>query len=291
MEYTIEEFVLSHLPELRRIRKNSYGDFDVLRFTKFCKKRNDLVWVLKSEIAQNKVVGYIILYERASVDAWIYQIGCKNDVLDEGIQLLIKKAEEILQKKNHEKIRVLIRDNDNIRIINSLIGRGWKKIDSIWIMERSMSYKSDIIDIKNIPDNIQIVEADVNKHLEGVVHVDRAAFIFGHRVPKERLADHLGESGAFVAIDNSDNSVVGYNYNTIDNNDIGHFIRLATLPDYRRKGIASQLILEALNWFENVEIKSIYLRTIPDSAGSHLYKKYNFIHSQNESTFEINLGK
>lgn len=276
---------------MRRIRIKSYGEFDVLRFAKYCKKRKDLVWVLKDVTDSNKLVGYIILYERALEDAWIYQIGCMDDVTEEGILLLINKAEEILRKKKHENIRVLIRDNDNIRIKNSLIQKGWKKIDSIWIMKRVLSHKSENIFNSNLPVNVKVVEADVSQHLEGVVHVDRAAFIFGHRVPKESLADHLGESGAYVAIDSNNNSVVGYNYNTIDYNEVGHFIRLATLPDYRRKGIASQLILQALDWFKNVEIKSIYLRTIPESAGSQLYKKYKFFHSQNESTYEISFKK
>jgi GNAT superfamily N-acetyltransferase len=290
LRYIVSKFTLSDLPDLRSIRENCYGEFDVLRFTRATKKRVDSVWVLKDSNKDDKIAGYIILYERGNFDAWIYQIGCTDEVSNDGIESLIVKAEEILSSKGYNNIRVLVRDHDDEKIKESLISKNWKKIDSIWIMERKMVNILKIPEIE-FPDHIEIVEADVNKHLDGVVHIDRAAFIFGHRVPKESLSDHLKESGAFVAIDKNEQNLVGYNYNTIDNNEIGHFIRLATLPDYRHQGIASRLIIHALNWFENLEVQKIYLRTIPDSAGSQLYKKFGFIHTENESTYEITFDK
>ncbi|MHA1991005.1 MAG: GNAT family N-acetyltransferase [Candidatus Hodarchaeales archaeon] len=290
MDCFASKFSLSDLPDLRRIRINCYGEFDVLRFTKSAKRGGDLVWILKDANKNDKVVGYIILYERGKVDAWVYQIGCVDEVPQEGTEILINKAEEILRNKGYKNIRVLVRDHDDEKIKNALIARSWKKIDSIWIMER----KTTTILKKpqfSMTEDFEVIEADAEKHLEGVVHADRAAFIFGHRVPRESLSDHLRESGAFVAIEKHTNDVAGYNYNTIDNNETGHFIRLATLPDYRRKGIASQLIIQALKWFENHEVQKIYLRTIPESAGSQLYKKFGFIHTENESTYEIILSE
>ena len=286
--FVLKEFEISYLPQLRRLREICYGEFDVSDFTKYQKNNPGLVWIISSIDAPKKLLGYLILYQRTIDDAWIYQLGFVPDAPDELIQVLLNKTENIFRERKTPSIKIIVRDHEK-RLTNVLIKYGWKSIDSMWIMERNMNITL-LPETHSLPPNIKIVEAFPKFHLDGVVHVDRSAFISGHRVPKETLTQQLANSGAFVAINTDDNnSVVAYNYNTIDSHTIGHFIRLATAPDARRLGIASNLLKIALNWFECMEVKKIYLRTIPESAGALLYKKFSFIHTENEATYELTL--
>ncbi|HKZ39943.1 MAG TPA: GNAT family N-acetyltransferase [Candidatus Hodarchaeales archaeon] len=233
------------------------------------------------------LVGYVVLYLRTQSDAWIYQLGLGDSLSDAEVNSLVKKAEEVLRGHGAPNIRILVRDKQK-RVSGSLHRCGWQEIDSIWIMERKMSLP---VNPKTLAGKgkFTIVEADPRSHLNGVMSVDRGSFAVGHRVPQESLESHLSEGGAFVAISSEDNNVVGYNYNTLDTGTVGHFIRLGVDPSCRRQGIAKALIHRALDWFVNMEVPKIYLRTIPESAGAKLYETFGFFHSENERTFEIKL--
>ena len=284
--FIVKQFEISYLPQLRKLREMYYGEFDVSRFAKYQKNNPELVWIATATDSPNTLLGYIILYLRTIDDAWIYQLGFVPDVPEQLIQLLLNKAESIFRGKKVPNVRIIVRDHES-QLAYALKECGWNTIDSIWIMERDMSIHVRP-EFHSLPPDIKIVEAFPSLHLDGVVHVDRSAFIFGHRIPKETLSQHLIDSGAFVAINTADNkSVVAYNYNTINSLSLGHFIRLATLPNIRRLGVASNLVNIALNWFEYMEVKKIYLRTIPESPGALLYRKFSFIHTENESTYEL----
>lgn len=58
----------------------------------------------------------------------------------------------------------------------------------------------------------------------------------------------------------------------------GHIISLALLPDYRRKGYATQLLNLVENDFKLIpNIKSIMLNVRPSNTANNLYKKLNYI--------------
>ena len=292
MYLNIVPMKFSDFPEVRRIREAQFGEFDLLRFANYVKDHKDLVWVAKN--ASGEVIGYIILYERGDgksgdSDTWIYQLGVTEEITQDQIVLLINKGIEVLKKRGRQNIRTLVRNNSDPKIRDAFKEVGWKKIDTIWIMERPMEIPFDTSILKEINDTVQILEADPSKHLDQVVDVDRSAFIFGHRVPRKALAAHLARSGSFVAYEEETNQIVGYNYNTLNNKQLGHFIRLAVNPMFRRRRIATRLLITALNWFKLLEVQHIYLRTIPESAGSKLYEKHGFKHVDNESTYEFKL--
>ncbi len=61
----------------------------------------------------------------------------------------------------------------------------------------------------------------------------------------------------------------------------GHIVSIAVLNEYRRKGIGSSLIAQALKELANAQAKECYLEVrITNEAGINLYKKFGFVITQ-----------
>jgi ribosomal protein S18 acetylase RimI-like enzyme len=72
--------------------------------------------------------------------------------------------------------------------------------------------------------------------------------------------------------------LVGYNYNTISaSKPEGHYVRIATHPNFRQKYIATSLTAMAFHWFKKHQVKRILLSTYADSpVHNRLYQNWGF---------------
>ncbi|MFX0172332.1 MAG: GNAT family N-acetyltransferase [Candidatus Hodarchaeota archaeon] len=75
-----------------------------------------------------------------------------------------------------------------------------------------------------------------------------------------------------------DELLVGYNYNTLSaSKPEGHYVRIATHPNFRQKYIATSLTAMAFQWFSKHQVKKILLSTYADSPVHNcLYQKWGF---------------
>ncbi|MHA2365042.1 MAG: GNAT family N-acetyltransferase [Candidatus Hodarchaeales archaeon] len=285
-DFYVDKFNFEDFKHVKFLRENMYGPFSISQTIFLNRKKGPERIVILRHKPTNQVTAYMILHTRDQEDAWIYQLGYNFLISNDGLKPLIEYAEEFFRDKTDcSRIRVLVRDTQTA-LAQAMKECNWKEIDSIAIYEKH--------DINNIPiyrpsDNISIREADPVNDIESVLNVDRSAFKVGHRVPKGAIKNHLTNGGSFVAVDKDTKKVIGYNYNAFNTNTVGHFIRLATLEGYKRKGVGSALLHNALTWFNAFGVQYVYLRSIPDSSGSRLYEKFGFSKIANECTFELRL--
>ena len=276
---------------IKSLREQQYGPFSTQKLLSFAKQYPDRLVTLYS-IEFPEPQAYLMLQVREGIDeldAWIYQLAFNPYIPLEGLEKLVDYAEFYFKSKKFTKIRMLVRFTQR-KLVDILIKRGWTGIDKIAIYEKN-DISNLLIDYKPLDRRYRIIDADPSLHFEGVVNVDRSAFRVGHRIPLETLKRHLSSPGSFVCIDTEENDkVVGYNYNSVNTNRVAHFIRLAALDGHKRQGIGSQLLRNALQWFNSIGIEYCYLRAIPESAGAKLYEKFGFYCSTVECTYELNLN-
>lgn len=288
--YEIKKLQMNDFRRIKALREQMYGPFSTQKLLKIEKEFPDrLVTLYSAEFPEPQAYLMIQIREgHDELDAWIYQLAFNPYLSLEGLEKLVNYAETYFKDKNFKSIRMLVRFTQK-KLVDVLIKRGWRGIDKIAIYEKS-DISNILLDFKPLDSRFKITPSNPFLHLNGVINVDRSAFRVGHRVPKETLRRHLSNSGSFVCIDTEDdNNIVGYNYNSINTNRVAHFIRLATLETYKRSGIGSHLLRNALNWFNNIGIEYCYLRAIPDSAGAKMYELYGFYSNTMECTFELDL--
>jgi ribosomal protein S18 acetylase RimI-like enzyme len=71
---------------------------------------------------------------------------------------------------------------------------------------------------------------------------------------------------------------VGYNYNTLsESSPDGHYVRIATHPDYRMIGVATTLTVKAFEYFKKNKVQRILLSTYANNETTNqLYQKWGF---------------
>lgn len=290
-DYWLELFTPDDFPVYKNLRQQMYGPFSYVRALLYAKTNPRHVVMLHNTQFPHPQA-FMTLYSRneelgsGEEDSWVYQLGYNRSVSVDGIRLLLSYAQSYFKQKGTEHVRILARDSQP-KLIEALSALGWHSSGSIAIYE-----KRDLFNIPfrpSIEDSFELMEADPEKHLPGVQNVDRSAFMVGHRVPKNSLRNHLAEAGSYVVVERSTGDVIGYNYNEINTNAVGHIMRIATIASHRRKGIGAALLANALKWFGNIGVDYLYLRCIPNSAGAKLYESFGFYNTSLEFTFEYKI--
>jgi len=111
--------------------------------------------------------------------------------------------------------------------------------------------------------------------LDAVAAVDEACFPPIWRYPRAMLAASMRPTARMVAAE-LDRRLVGYQLSMQEGNE-AQIIRLAVIPEYRRRGIASQLMADALATFRRGRVRRVALNTQSDNAAAQrLYERFGF---------------
>ena len=113
--------------------------------------------------------------------------------------------------------------------------------------------------------------------LPAVGLVDQAAFASPWHVSEQALALALGEAGyATVAETGGPPRVVGFQIST-EGRGSAHLARLAVLPEFQGKGIATALAANAIGYFDSRRVKRVTVNTQQDNLASlAVYERLGF---------------
>ncbi len=111
--------------------------------------------------------------------------------------------------------------------------------------------------------------------LDVVVAVDAASFPPLWRYPRPMLEAALKPNTRLTAAER-DRRIVGYQLSAQEGTE-GQVIRLAVLPEYRRQGVASRLLADALATFRRGSVRRVSLNTQDDNIpAQRLYERFGF---------------
>ncbi len=130
------------------------------------------------------------------------------------------------------------------------------------------------------PLNIQIREL-VAGDIKQICYVDKAAFAPLWQISEEDIIQAIAVSQNKSVVLDSSSNIIGYQ---ISSNifDTGHIARIAVLPEYHRKNIASALLQNLLSRFSSIGISNVTVNTSSDNfPATNLYLHHNFTYTQN----------
>lgn len=93
---------------------------------------------------------------------------------------------------------------------------------------------------------------------------------------KELRKRYIDQGGNFFLANNKEGDIVGFLAIRNDGDGLGVVKRVAVLPDHQRKGIASKLLEEAINWSIEQGYSKLKLSTGLREKGKPLYEKFGF---------------
>jgi len=114
-----------------------------------------------------------------------------------------------------------------------------------------------------------------DEDLDAVDAIDAACFPPIWRYPRPMLVASMRPTARMVAAE-VERRLVGYQLSLQEGNE-AQIIRLAVIPEYRRRGIASQLLADALATFRRGRVRRVLLNTQSDNIpAQRLYERFGF---------------
>ena len=143
---------------------------------------------------------------------------------------------------------------------------------------RINNYYSTNLDFQFIENrDVEIRKAE-KRDFKGLLQIEKACFSDFWQMDKRKFENIMRTPNyvLFVALLNGE--IVGYNFNLIRlAQREGNYVRIATIPEYRRKGIATKLTAHAFKWFREHRAGRILLSTYAHSEfHNKMYRKWGF---------------
>jgi len=231
--------------------------------------------LVKLAFHKNELIGFIISYMSTPQKAKVYMLFVSQAYRKQGVgRELCKSLEKEISERNHDlkylSVRIPKEFNTSSHFFRLMNFKTITKISNYYKQDLSFPFavKSSIIvrkaqkrDLGDILD----IETDC---FSDFWHMDRMKFARIMKYPMNTL---------YVAL--VENKIVGYNYNTLSVSGLdGNYVRIATSPNFQKKGIATALTSRAFKWFKKKRVSQVLLSTYADSSQhNEMYSNWGFI--------------
>lgn len=275
MDVRVHSLTTEYLESLENVFIQSHGNFDFqtdrVNFLRYIRLRSDLI---KIAVSTSEIVGYIIGDQNNSLKPSVFSIYVYPSFRKQkiGSDLLRELEKEILTKQPNIRYFSVRIPETFFNSKNFFLKQGFDiitKINSYTKEEISFPYRTN--------SKVEIRPAKMSD-LTDLVKLETTCFSdYWQKSIKEFRKEIESETNSLFAAFIED-KLVGYNSNTISANGIeGHYTRIATLPDFRKKHIATRLTFEAFQWFKKQQVQRILLTTFADSdIHNRMYRGWGF---------------
>jgi ribosomal protein S18 acetylase RimI-like enzyme len=277
MDITIRSPMKSDFQSIKEIHKQTVGDFDNQtqeeNFHRFIQLNSNLIRIA---IKASKIVGCILGYRISPRKARIYtifvlpqfqrkRIGCKL------IKSFENDIEMMLPDLRYLSVRIPQKFFDSIPFFKHLGFNLITKLNNYQKEDLSFPYQLNL--------NV-FIRSMIKKEedLSNLIRLERKCFPEYWQMEKNEFMNLLNSETTSFFLAFKDEHLVGYNYNTISaRKPEGHYVRIATHPNFRQQYIATSLTAMAFHWFKKHQVKRILLSTYADSpVHNRLYQNWGF---------------
>ncbi len=111
--------------------------------------------------------------------------------------------------------------------------------------------------------------------------IDQRCFAPGIAYPRRELAAYLNRRGSLTLVaecaSGTPGPIAGFIVAEASRRGMGHIITIDVLPDYRRSGLGSKLLLAAEDHLRQIPCHAVVLETAVDNAPAlAFYKRHNY---------------
>ena len=140
------------------------------------------------------------------------------------------------------------------------------------------NYQKEDLHFPNHCNNYVIIHQAKIKDIDELLSVEQLCFDEYWQMDRTKFKEIMNNPYNIIYIAFLNKKIVGYTFNAISKlSKRGNYIRIATLPEYRQRGIATSLTSKAFEWFRYQGARSILLSTFADSdLHNDMYKRWGF---------------
>jgi ribosomal-protein-alanine N-acetyltransferase len=107
--------------------------------------------------------------------------------------------------------------------------------------------------------------------------IDQACFVRGISYTRRELAFYIARKRGFTLVADSDGKIIGFAVADRNRHNEGHIITIDVLPEARRSGLGSRLILAAEKRLRELGSLAVFLETAVDNAAAiAFYKRHGY---------------
>ncbi|MFX0185434.1 MAG: GNAT family N-acetyltransferase [Candidatus Hodarchaeota archaeon] len=277
MDVTIRSLMKSDFQPIKKFHKQIIGDFDNQtqeeNFYRYIQLNSKLI---KIAIKGSKIIGYILGYRINPRKVRIYSIFVLPQFQRKQIGFkLIKSFENdieiMLPDLRYLSIRIPQKFFNSTPFFKNLGFNLITKLNNYQKRDLSFPYQ---LNLNVFIRSLKKKEED----LTNLIRLERKCFPDYWQMEKSEFIKALNSETTSIFLAFKDEHLVGYNYNTIsETKPEGHYVRIATHPNFRQQYIATSLTAMAFHWFKKHQVKRILLSTYADSpVHNRLYQNWGF---------------
>jgi len=233
--------------------------------------------LVKVAIHKNELLGFIISYLSTPQKIKIYTLFVTPSYRKRGIgKKLFNSLESELSKRYHGLKYLSVRIPEKFEKSSQF----FRLMNFKTVTKINNYFKEDLSFPFPIDNSISVRKAQ-RKDLDGILDIETECFSDFWQIDKMRFSkimkSPLNSLNVAFSRKNS-NKIVGYNYNTLSVSGLdGNYVRIATTPNFQRKGVATALTSHAFNWFQKKGVNQVLLSTYADSSQHNkMYSHWGF---------------
>jgi ribosomal protein S18 acetylase RimI-like enzyme len=275
LEYTIRSVKKEDLDSLEELFAQSVQNFEYTvqknNIRSYVMYNKDLV---KIAIQKNELIGFIISYMSTPQKVKIYSLYVSKSNRGNGIgKKLVESLENELSKTISElkylSVRIPEESQDSSQFFQLMKFKTVTKINNY--SKKDLSFPFSV-------NNSILVRKAQKKDLDGIVSIEIQCFSEFWQIEKKIFARIIESPLNALYVAFLGNKIVGYNYNTLSTSGFdGNYVRIASAPNFQRKGIATTLTSHAFSWFKEKHVNQVLLSTYADSSKhNNMYSNWGF---------------
>ncbi|UCE15002.1 MAG: GNAT family N-acetyltransferase [Candidatus Heimdallarchaeota archaeon] len=285
MKTIITSLTKEYFSSLEVLHTGFIGNFDspedLQNFRTYIRIRSHLIKIAIQSSTPPSIIGYVICDQTSRYKARVYSLFVLPPFQRRhvGSNLIQAVEEEFL--RNFPDLRYL-----SVRIPEKysdsetfFLKQGFNLITKInYYVKNDLSFPFEI----NPNIEIRVATMEDIKHL---VKLERICFSEYWQKSAEVFKKNILLDNGIFFVAFLEGELVGYNFNTVSSNKTeGQYARIATLPKFRRRHIATSLTAKAFEWFETQRtIQRVILTTFAESDYHNaMYQSWGFRLSDQE---------
>ena len=228
---------------------------------------SDAIWLARFN---HELIGLLLAPFDRSPSVWLRSIAIANGYSADPIfAALLKHAVAALQSQGAERVTALAHPE---WLLDLLRRSGFTLYNEIVTFRKSDRALPDAAPARSYQARVRPATRD---DIPAIVRNDRAAFdvAWWHSAG---LIEHILEAVSHFVVAEIDDRVVGHAFSDLYGGQ-GHLIRLVVHPDYQRRSIGEQLLMESLRYQMDLGAQPFTLNTQVDNVVSQaLYRRYGY---------------
>lgn len=268
-----------HFSSLEVLHTNFIGRFenpeDLQNFRKYLRIRSHLIKIAVHSSEGGKIIGYVIGDQTSRYKARVYSLF----VLPQFQRRQV--GSNLIQSIEEE----FLRNFPNLRYLSVRIPEKFSDSEEFFLKQgfnliTKINYyvKNDLKFPYEVNPDVEIRVA-TTKDIKHLVQLENICFSEYWQKSAEVFKKNIESKNGMFFVALLEGELVGYNFNSISSNKTeGQYARIAILPKFRRRHIATSLTAKAFEWFEKQRtIQRVLLTTFADSDYHNaMYQSWGF---------------